>query len=78
VFPERIRKSLNERGTLEVLRRGVEVVGVKQSLSLAQFKPALNLNETILKKYAANRLRVVRQVRHSVNNPLDAIDLVLF
>ena len=78
VLAERIRKSLNERGTLDVLRRGVEVLGVKQPLSLAQFKPALHLNEATLKKYAANRLRVVRQVRHSVNNPQEAIDLVFF
>ncbi|WP_458070526.1 hypothetical protein [Rhodanobacter sp. BL-MT-08] len=26
---ERVRKSLNERGTLEVLRRGVEMLGLK-------------------------------------------------
>ena len=78
VLTERIRKNLNERGTLDVLRRGVEVLGVKKSLSLAQFKPSLNLNPDILKKYAANRLRVVRQVHHSVNNPQEAIDLVLF
>jgi len=78
VLAERIRNNLNERGTLDVLRRGIEVLGVKQPLALAQFKPALNLNEAIVKKYAANRLRVVRQVRHSVNNPQEAIDLVLF
>lgn len=77
ILAERTRKSLNERGTLDVLRRGVEVLGVKQPLLLAQFKPALNLNADILKKYTANRLRVVRQVRHSVNNPQEAIDLVL-
>ncbi len=77
ILAERIRKSLNERGTLDVLRRGVEVLGVKHPLALVQFKPALK-NEQILAKYAANRLRVVRQVRHSVNNPKDALDLVLF
>lgn len=29
-------------------------------------------------RYTANRLRVVRQVRHSPNHPQDALDLVLF
>lgn len=78
VLAERIRKNMNERGTLDVLRRGVEMLGLKQPLSLIQFKPALGLNPEIQKLYAANRLRVVRQVRHSLNNPHDAIDLVLF
>lgn len=75
---ERVRKSLNERGTLDVLRRGVEMLGLKEPLSLVQFKPALAINPLIQQHYAANRLRVVRQVRHSLNNPQDALDLVLF
>nr|WP_315848381.1 DEAD/DEAH box helicase family protein [uncultured Rhodoferax sp.] len=75
---ERVRKSLNERGTLDVLRRGVEMLGLREPLSLAQFKPALAINPVTLQHYAANRLRVVRQVRHSPNNLKDSLDLVLF
>ncbi|WP_345301703.1 type I restriction endonuclease subunit R [Lysobacter hankyongensis] len=75
---ERVRKSLDERGTLDVLRRGVELVGLKAPLSLAQFKPALATNPVTQQHYADNRLRVVRQVHHSPNRPQDAIDLVLF
>lgn len=75
---ERVRKNLNERGTLDVLRRGVEMLGLKEPLSLVQFKPALAINPLIQQHYAANRLRVVRQVRHSPNNAHDALDLVLF
>ncbi|HDR9587663.1 TPA: type I restriction endonuclease subunit R [Burkholderia stabilis] len=75
---ERVRKSLNERGTLDVLRRGVEMLGLKEPLSLVQFKPALAINPVIQQHYAANRLRVIRQVRHSPNQPQDALDLVLF
>ncbi|WP_374483444.1 type I restriction endonuclease subunit R [Zoogloea sp.] len=78
VLAERVRKCLNEQGTLEVLRRGVEMVGLKKPLSLVQFKPALGMNPAIQQAYAANRLRVVRQVHHSLNNPKDAVDLVLF
>ena len=74
---ERVRKNLDERGTLDVLRRGVEMLGLKEPLSLVQFKPALAMNAMIQQHYAANRLRVVRQVRHSLNHPQDAIDLVL-
>ncbi|MGC1547398.1 MAG: DEAD/DEAH box helicase family protein [Rhodanobacter sp.] len=75
---ERVRNNLNERGTLGVLRRGVEMLGLKEPLSLVQFRPALAINPLIQQRYAANRLRVVRQVRHSPNNPHDALDLVLF
>lgn len=78
VLAERVRKSLNERGTLDVLRRGVEMLGLKEPLMLAQFKPALAINPTIQAHYAANRLRVVRQVCHSPNNPKAELDLVLF
>ena len=46
-------------------------------LTLAQFKPALAINPDILTRYAANRLRVVRQVRYSLHNE-NCIDLVLF
>ncbi|KGO99837.1 type I restriction endonuclease subunit R [Novilysobacter defluvii] len=74
----RIRKNLGERGTLDVLRRGVEMLGLKQPLSLVQFKPALAMNPVTQQHYAANRLRVVRQVKHSPNRPNDCLDLVLF
>lgn len=78
VLAEWVRKSLNERGTLDVLRRGVEILGLAAPLELAQFKPALAINPATQQKYTANRLRVVRQVTHSPNNPKDELDLVLF
>ena len=74
---DRVRRSLDERGTLDVLRAGVEMVGVRQALSLAQFKPAMRMNPEIVARYEANRLRVVRQVRYSLANE-NCIDLVLF
>lgn len=77
VLLERIRKQLDERGTLDVMRHGVELIGLKQPLALAQFKPALAMNPEIIARYQANRLRVVRQVRYSKSNE-NCIDLVLF
>ena len=74
---DRLRKQLDDRGTLDVLRHGVELLGLRQPMSLAQFKPALAMNPELQAKYAANRLRVVRQVRYSLYNE-NAIDLVLF
>ena len=74
---DRLRKSLDDRGTLDVLRHGVELLGLRQPLALAQFKPALAMNPDTLARYAANRLRVVRQLRYSLHHE-NAIDLVLF
>lgn len=73
----RLRDSINQRGTLDVLRRGIEMIGLRQSLDLAQFKPASAINPEILKRYEANRLRVIRQVRYSLHNE-NCIDLVFF
>ena len=73
----RLRDSLDQRGTLDVLRHGIEMLGLRGKLSLAQFKPALAMNPDILARYAANRLRVVRQVHYSQHNE-NSIDLVLF
>ncbi len=73
----RLRDQLDQRGTLDVLRQGVELLGLKTPLKLAEFKPALAINPDILERYAANRLRVVRQVRYSLHCE-NSIDLVLF
>ena len=73
----RVRKQLDDRGTLDVLRHGVEMIGLKQQLTLAQFRPALAMNADIVARYGANRLRVVRQVRYSTANE-NCLDLVLF
>ena len=73
----RLRDQLDQRGTLDVLRHGIEMLGLKTPLTLAQFKPALAINPDILLRFGANRLRVVRQVRYSLHNE-NSIDLVLF
>ncbi len=77
VLLDRVRKSLDERGTLDVLRNGVEIMGARGPLAMAQFRPAFRMNPEIVARYEANRLRVVRQVRYSLVNE-NCIDLVLF
>ncbi len=74
---DRLRSQIDQRGTLDVLRNGIDVLGLNASLEVAQFKPAFTLNADIVARYHANRLRVVRQVRYSLHNE-NAIDLVLF
>jgi type I restriction enzyme R subunit len=73
---ERVRRQLDQLGTLDLLRHGVEVLGLPKALKLAEFKPAFGLNPAILARYNANRLRVVRQVRYSTRNQ-NCLDLVL-
>jgi type I restriction enzyme R subunit len=73
----RLRHSLDQGGTLHVLRQGFDVLGVKSKLKMAQFKPASGINPDIMERYAQNRLRVVRQVHYSEHNE-NNIDLVLF
>lgn len=77
VVAERLRKALDTQGTLAVLRGGFEVIGLKHPIAMCQFKPALGMNADLQARYAANRLRVVRQVRYSVHHE-NSIDLVLF
>ena len=77
VVADRLRKSLDERGVLDVLRNGLDIVGAKGRLTVAQFKPAMGMNPDITARYQANRLRVVRQVRYSTANE-NCLDLVLY
>jgi type I restriction enzyme R subunit len=77
VLLERVCKQIDVRGTLDVIRHGVEMVGVRGIISLAQFKPAMGMNPDIIAAYQANRLRVVRQLRYSTANE-NCLDLGLF
>ncbi len=73
----RLRDQLDQRGTLDVLRHGIELLGLRAPLLLAEFRPALAINADILSRHAANRLRVVQQVHYSAHNA-NCLDLVLF
>ena len=53
-------KTLNDRGTLDVLRHGFRFSG--QTIKVAFFKPANDLNPDTMAKYNANRLTITRQV----------------
>ncbi len=73
---ERLRAALDKQGVVPLLREGLDVVGLKGRIALCQFRPALGRNEVLEARYAANRLRVLRQVRYSVHGE-DCLDLVL-
>ena len=74
---KRLRDSLDRSGTLHILRKGFDVLGLKKAIRMAQFKPALSMNSEIMQRYQANRLRVVRQIRYSEASE-NSLDLVLF
>jgi type I restriction enzyme R subunit len=74
---QRVRQQLDQVGSLDLLRHGVEVLGLPKALKLAEFKSAFGLNPQVLARYNANRLRVVRQVHYSTRNE-NCLDLVLF
>ncbi|HEY0182971.1 MAG TPA: type I restriction endonuclease [Rhodopila sp.] len=77
MLADRLRTALDKLGTLALLREGLDVIGLRQRLTLCQFRPALAMNPALQARYAANRLRVVRQLRYSEQNE-NSIDLVLF
>lgn len=74
-FAQHLAKQIDERGPLDVLRRGVKDKGVL--MRLAYFKPAHAITDDALKLYRANRLTVTRQLAYSTSNN-NTLDLVLF
>lgn len=74
-FLLRLAQEIRNRGTLEVLRKGVKANGCK--FQLACFRPASGLNEALQKLYEANIFSVVRQLKYSQKNE-NSLDLVLF
>ena len=73
-FLKRLAGQIDERGTLDVLRHGVDDQGV--SLKLAYFKPAHGLTPELRERYEANRLTVVRQLAYGQGT--NTLDLGLF
>jgi type I restriction enzyme, R subunit len=70
----RLVKELELRGTLDVLRKGIDLFG--QQIKLVYFKPEHGLSEQALARYKANRLTVSRQVYYS-NQHQKSLDMVL-
>ena len=75
LFTSQLAKTMSERGSLELLRKGFEFWG--QHLDLAYFRPGNRLNPDLWNLYEKNKLTVVRQLRYDPNNE-NELDLVLF
>jgi type I restriction enzyme R subunit len=80
VLVQKLVRELEQDGTLDVLRHGFKLPGVK--IEVCSFKPDHGMNPDTLKRYQCNRLRVVPEVSYSPHyregeyNP--RLDLVLF
>jgi len=73
---ERLDLELEKRGTLEVLRKGINDRGV--NLNLAYFEPQSTHNPEAINLYKSNIFSVIRQVHYSTKNTGKSIDMVLF
>src|SRR5439155_3009556 len=73
-FLKRLAAELDERGTVDVLRHGVNDLGVE--IRLAYFKPAHGLTPELVGRYEANRLVLVRQLAYGADET-KPIDLAL-
>ncbi len=74
-FAERLSAEINQRGTVDVLRRGVVELGVR--IDLAYFRPAHEITPGLLTLYDANRCTLTRQVHFSLDDSDKSLDLLL-
>ncbi len=74
-FADRVAAEVSQRGTVDVLRRGVVDLGVR--INLAYFRPAHEITPDLLRLYEANRCTVTRQVHFSEQDPTKSVDLML-
>jgi type I restriction enzyme R subunit len=74
-FVKRLAAQLDARGTVDVLRHGVDDHGVK--IHLAYFKAAHGLTDVLTERYEANRLTVTRQLPFDPKST-KTLDLCLF
>ncbi len=74
-FVQRLASELDNRGTVDVLRRGV--VDRNVTIHLAFFKPAQGLTQELVERYEANVLSVTRQLPFE-SDSAKTVDLGLF
>jgi hypothetical protein len=76
VLMARLAQALEEKGTIHTLRRGFAIAGCGH-IDLSEAEPEDKRNEKVKKRYDANRLRVVPQLKYHPAREF-AIDLVFF
>ena len=72
---KRISDEIEQRGAIEVLRKGVNDRGCE--FHLAYFKPKSGMNPEHLKLYELNHFTIVRQLKYSSRNE-NSLDIGIF
>lgn len=76
VLKNRLDQALEKHGTVQVLRRGFDIAGCGH-IDVSEAAPEDQRNQDVVARYAANRLRVVPQLRYHHSADYE-IDLVFF
>ncbi len=73
---ERLDRMVKKNGILSVFRKGLEVDDARFTLLFPL--PLASSSDTVKKNFESNEFSVTRQLRYSIANPLEEIDMVLF
>ncbi len=73
---ERLDRMIKKYGVLRLLRKGLEVEDAH--FTLLYVLPLASSSENIKKNFESNEFSVTRQLRYSLENPGEEIDMVLF
>jgi type I restriction enzyme R subunit len=73
---DRLDRMIRKYGIIRMLRKGLEVDDAHFTLLFVL--PLASSSEAIIRNFESNQFSVTRQIRYSVNNPGEEIDMVLF
>lgn len=73
---DRFDKLVKKYGILRLLRKGLSVDDAH--FTLFYVAPLQNSSQSIIDNFKSNQFSVTRQLRYSVSNPLEEIDMVIF
>lgn len=73
---ERLDRITKKYGVLHILRKGLEVDDA--NFTFLYVLPLASSSQTIKDNFAKNQFSVTRQIRYSLSNPLEEIDIVIF
>ena len=74
-FLNKVKEEISKRGTLELLRKGLQSYGVY--FDFVYFQPASGMNVSNIEKYKNNMFSIMRQVKYSEHSE-HSLDIVLF
>lgn len=73
---ERLDRMIKKYGVLRLLRKGLDVDDAH--FTLLYVLPLASSSDSVKEKFESNQFSVTRQIRCSLSNPLEEIDMVLF